>query len=159
MAQSRIAQDLGIAKDHVVILRSGDVLELSEDSAKVTGKVPVASVYVDGLGVGDVGNAVLRDRQHLAENGVVVASIVVDEYSGSMVYGPEIYTRGFVYEKESEELLEEARQELAAALSKAFDKNIFDWGKLKSIMKDTLTEFFWKKNKRRPVIVPIISGV
>jgi len=159
MAQARIARDLGIEKENIVILRSGDVLELSEDSAKVTGKINCSSVYVDGLGVGDVGNSVLRDRQHLAESGVVVASIVVDDYSGCLLSGPEIYTRGFVYEKDSEELLEEAKKELARALQSAIDRNIYDWAKLKSIMKDTLADYFWRKNKRRPLIVPVISGV
>ncbi len=159
VAQARIAGELGIDKDHIKILRSGDVLEIDENSANVTGKVSCQPIYVDGLGVGDVGSTVLRDRQHLAESGVVVASIVVDEYSGALVSGPDLYTRGFVYEKESEELLEEARKELTKALSSAFDRNIFDWGKLKTIMKDTLSDYFWKKNKRRPVIVPIISCV
>lgn len=158
-AQATIAGELGIEKDHIIILRSGDVLEIDEDDAKVVDKINCQTVYVDGLGVGDVGNAVLRDRQHLAESGVVVASIVVDEYSGALIYGPEINSRGFVYEKESEALLEEAKAELARALQAAFDKNIYDWGKLKVIMKDTLADFFWKKNKRRPVIVPIISCV
>lgn len=159
MAQKKLAVELGIDKKNVIIMHTGDVLELSEESAVVTDHINCIPVYVDGLGVGDVGNAVLRDRQHLAESGVVVASIVVDEYSGSLVYGPEITTRGFVYEKESEMLLEEARTELARALTSAFDRNIFDWGKLKSIMKDTLTDYFWKKYKRRPVIIPIISCV
>ena len=159
MAQAKIAGELGIDKKNTIILRSGDVLEIDEESAKVTGKVPCQSIYVDGLGIGDVGNSVLRDRQHLSESGVVVATIVVDREFNYLLSGPEINTRGFVYEKESEELLNEAKKELARALNNAFDKNVSDWGKLKSIMKDTLADFFWKKNKRRPVIVPIISEV
>ena len=159
MAQAKIAGELGIDKKNTIILRSGDVLEIDEESAKVTGKVPCQSIYVDGLGIGDVGNSVLRDRQHLSESGVVVATIVVDREFNYLLSGPEISTRGFVYEKESEELLNEAKKELARALNNAFDKNVSDWGKLKSIMKDTLADFFWKKNKRRPVIVPIISEV
>ncbi|MCR4932564.1 MAG: ribonuclease J [Lachnospiraceae bacterium] len=159
MAQAKIAGELGIEKKNTLILRSGDVLEIDEDSAKVTGKVPCQSIYVDGLGVGDVGNSVLRDRQHLSESGVVVATIVVDKEFNYLLSGPEINTRGFVYEKESEELLLEAKKELSRALNNAFDKNVSDWGKLKGIMKDTLADFFWKKNKRRPVIVPIISEV
>ncbi|MBQ3890655.1 MAG: ribonuclease J, partial [Lachnospiraceae bacterium] len=159
MAQAKIAGELGIEKKNTLILRSGDVLEIDEESAKVTGKVPCQSIYVDGLGVGDVGNSVLRDRQHLSESGVVVATIVVDKEFNYLLSGPEINTRGFVYEKESEELLLEAKKELSRALNNAFDKNVSDWGKLKGIMKDTLADFFWKKNKRRPVIVPIISEV
>lgn len=158
-AQATIAEELGIEKENIIILRSGDVLEIGENSAKVVDKIACQTVYVDGLGVGDVGNSVLRDRQHLSESGVVVASIVVDEYSGALVYGPDITTRGFVYEKESEALLEEAKAELAKAINNALDREIYDWGKLKSIMKDTLADFFWKKNKRRPVIVPIISCI
>lgn len=159
MAQAKLAGDLGIPKENIVILRSGDVLDINENGAKVVNKIPCQSVYVDGLGVGDVGNSVLRDRQHLSEGGVVIANIVVDEYSGQIVAGPDIYTRGCVYEKESEELLNEAREELSKALNNTIDKGIYDWNKLKSVMKDTLSEYFWRKNKRRPVIVPIITGV
>ncbi len=159
MAQAKIAGDLGIHKENIVILRSGDVLDINENGAKVVNKIPCQSVYVDGLGVGDVGNSVLRDRQHLSEGGVVIANIVVDEYSGQIVAGPDIYTRGCVYERESEELLKEAREELSKALNNTIDKGIYDWNKLKSVMKDTLSEYFWRKNKRRPVIVPIITGV
>lgn len=159
MAQAKIAGDLGIPKENIVILRSGDVLDINENGAKVVNKISCQSVYVDGLGVGDVGNSVLRDRQHLSEGGVVIANIVVDEYSGQIVAGPDIYTRGCVYEKESEELLNEAREELSKALNNTIDKGIYDWNKLKSVMKDTLSEYFWRKNKRRPVIVPIITGV
>ena len=158
-AQAKIAESLGIDKQNIVILRSGDVLELSEDSAKVVDKVPCQTIYVDGLGVGDVGNSVLRDRQRLSEGGVVIASIVVDEYSGTMVSGPDVYTRGCIYEKESEEILEGARRELTRALNSAFDRNVSDWGKLKTIMRDTLADYFWRTNKRRPVVVAIISGV
>ncbi len=158
-AQARIAEDLGIKKDHIVILHSGEVLELSEDSAKVVDKVPLSPVYVDGLGVGDVGNKVLRERHTLAANGIVVASIVIDEYSGAIISGPDIYTKGFVYEKESEELLLEAKKELIGALNNASLKKVYDWGKLKGIMKDALSDYCWKKFKRRPEILPIIMGV
>ncbi|MBO7358027.1 MAG: ribonuclease J [Lachnospiraceae bacterium] len=158
-AQARIAEDLGIKKDHIVILHSGEVLEISEDDAKVVDKVPLAPVYVDGLGVGDVGNKVLRERHTLAANGIVVASIVIDEYSGAIISGPDIYTKGFVYEKESEELLLEAKKELMAALDTASLKKVYDWGKLKNIMKDALSDYCWKKFKRRPEILPIIMGV
>ncbi len=157
-AQAKIASDLGIPKENILMLRSGDVLEIDENGANVTDRINCMPVYVDGLGVGDVGSSVLRDRQHLSESGVVVASIVVDSYSGMLIAGPEIYTRGFVFEKESEELLGGAKECLTAAIVDAFDRNVSDWGKLKNIMKDTLAEYFWKKNKRRPVILPIIMG-
>ncbi|MCR5311870.1 MAG: ribonuclease J [Lachnospiraceae bacterium] len=157
-AQAKLAADLGIPKENILMLRSGDVLEIDEDSAEVTDRLNCMPVYVDGLGVGDVGSSVLRDRQHLSESGVVVAAITVDSYSGMLLTGPDIYTKGFVYEKESEELLGEAKDCLTAALVDAFDRNVSDWGKLKSIMKDTLAKFFWEKNKRRPVILPIIMN-
>ncbi len=159
MAQAKLAKELGIDKENIVILRSGDVLELDENDARVSGKILCQSVYVDGLGVGDVGNSVLRDRQHLSEGGIVIATIVMDEYSSVMVSGPDIYTRGCVYEKDSEELLAEARAELSRALDNAFERNVSDRNKIKSIMKDSLTEYFWRKNKRRPVVVPIICVV
>lgn len=158
-AQSKIAMDLGIPKENIVILRSGDVLEIDNDGAEVSGKINCQPVYVDGLGVGDIGNSVLRDRQHLSESGVVIVSIVVDEYSGQIVSGPDIYTKGFVYEKESEELLVAAKLEVSKALNHSIDRGVYDWGKLKTVMKDTTSDFIWKRNKRRPVIVPIISGV
>lgn len=158
-AQAQIAENIGIPKDNIVILRSGDVLELDDETAKVTGRVSTGGIYVDGLGVGDVGNTVLRDRQHLAEDGIVVASIVMDEYLGSLQAGPEIFTRGFVYVKESDELLDEMRAELTEALTEAFDRGITDWGRIKTVMKDTLADFVWRKMKRRPMILPIIMSV
>ena len=158
-AQAKLAEDLGISKENIFILRSGEVLEVSEDRALVSGKVQAGGIYVDGLGVGDVGSMVIRDRQHLSEDGIVVATIVLEGYSQSLAAGPEIYTRGFVYVKESEELLDEARNVLTEALVSAFDNGVEDWGRIKNIMKDTLADFFWKKNKRRPMILPIIMEV
>ncbi len=159
MAQGKLAEALGVPKDKVFILRSGEVLEIDEESAKVTGKVPCGSLYVDGLGVGDVGTSVIRDRQRLSNEGIVVATMVVDSYSGSLVAGPEVYTRGVVYTKESDDIISEATEALTEALTRAFDKGTTDWGKLKGIMKDTLNDFFWKKYKRSPMILPIIMEV
>lgn len=156
MAQASLARDLGIPKENIFILRSGEVLELSEESAAVTGKVTAGAIYVDGLGVGDIGSSVIRDRQRLSEDGIVVATMVVDNYSGSLLSGPEVFTRGVVYTKESEEILDEARRVLTEAVTSAFDRGVTDWGKLKNVMKDTLNDYFWKKYKRRPMIMPII---
>ena len=158
-AQAKIAQNLGIDKENIFILSSGDVLELSEDNARITGKVPTGAILVDGLGVGDVGNVVLRDRQHLAEDGIMIVVMSLDKYNGQLVAGPDIVSRGFVYVKESDELIEEARQTVDEALQKCLDRGITDWGKLKNTTKDALSDYVWKKTKRRPMILPIIMEI
>ena len=158
-AQAKIAQSLGMDKEDIFILSSGDVLELSEESAEITGKVPVGGILVDGLGVGDVGNVVLRDRQHLAEDGILIVVMSLDGYTGQLVAGPDIVSRGFVYVRESDELMEEARVVVDEAVNHCLDKGITDWGKLKNTTKDALSEYVWKKTKRRPMILPIIMEV
>ena len=158
-AQAKLAADLGVPKENIFILRSGDILSLNEESASVTGKAPAGGLYVDGLGVGDIGNSVIRDRQHLSEDGIVVAVMVVDEYSGALISGPELYTRGVVYVKESEDILEEATQVLTKDVCALFDRGVTDWGKIKNVCRDSLNDFFWKKYKRRPMILPIIMDV
>jgi len=125
----------------------------------VTGKVPVGAILVDGLGVGDVGNVVLRDRQHLAEDGILIVVLALDSYNSQLVSGPAIVSRGFVYVRESDELLEEARLLVDSAVTGCLGKGQTDWGKLKSTIKDVLSEYVWKKTKRRPMILPIIMEV
>ncbi len=158
-AQAKLAQELGIEKENIFILSSGDVLELSEEKAKVSGKVPVGTILVDGLGVGDVGNVVLRDRQHLAEDGIMVVVMSLDRVGGQLVAGPDIVSRGFVYVRESDELLEEARSIIEEGVLNCLDRGISDWGKIKSVIRDSLDDFVWKKTKRRPMILPIIMDV
>lgn len=158
-AQAKIASELGIAKDHIFILHSGDVLELSEEKAQITGKVPVGDILVDGLGVGDVGNIVLRDRQHLAEDGIMIVVLGLDGASDELVSGPDIVSRGFVYVRESDELMEEARIVVNDAVEGCLSRGVADWGKLKSSIKDSLGDYVWKKTKRRPMILPIIMEV
>lgn len=158
-AQAKLAAELGIPKEHIFIISSGDVLELSEEKAAVTGKVSVGEVLVDGLGVGDVGNVVLRDRQHLAEDGILIVVMALDSYSGQLASGPEIVSRGFVYVRESDELMAEARELVSAQVMRCLDRNVTDWGKIKATIKDSLSEFVWKKTKRRPMILPIIMDV
>lgn len=158
-AQAKIAENLGIDKEDIFILSSGDVLELSEDRAAVTGKVPVGSILVDGLGVGDVGNVVLRDRQHLAEDGILIVVMALDRVGNVVVSGPDIVSRGFVYVRESDELMEEARQVVEDALQSLVDRGITDWGKIKTTIKDVLSDYVWKKTKRSPMILPIIMEV
>ncbi|MCM1414791.1 MAG: ribonuclease J [bacterium] len=159
-AQAKIAAELGIPKKNIFMLQSGDVLEMDEQKAAVTGQVPVGAILVDGLGVGDVGNVVLRDRQHLAEDGIMIVVLALESGSDQLISGPDIVTRGFVYVRESEELLDEARGIVEEAVQDCLDKSRkADWGKLKGIIKDTLSEFVWKRTKRRPMILPIIMEV
>ena len=155
-AQAKIANDLGIAKENIFILHSGEILEVDEESAKVKGKVPVGAILVDGLGVGDVGNVVLRDRQHLAEDGIVIVVFGLEKGSNQLVSGPSIVSRGFVYVRESDKLIDDATDLVLDEVTEALDKGITDWGKLKSIVKDVLSDYIWKKTKRRPMIMPII---
>ena len=158
-AQAKIAMDLGMDKDNIFILNSGDVLCMDQEGAAVNGKVPVGTVLVDGLGVGDVGNVVLRDRQHLAEDGILIVVMSLEAVTGELLAGPDIVSRGFVYVKESDELMEEAHRVIEKAVFSCLDKNITDWGKIKGTIKDTLSEFVWKKTKRRPMILPIIMEI
>ena len=155
-AQARIASELGYDKENIFILSSGDVLELDNNGAAVNGKVPVGTVLVDGLGVGDVGNVVLRDRQHLAEDGILIVVMSLDGATGELLAGPDIVSRGFVYVRESEDLMEHAKEVVESALDSCLDRNITDWGKIKTEVKDALGEYLWKRTKRSPMILPII---
>jgi ribonuclease J len=156
---AELAQTLGIPKDNIFVISSGDVLTLSEERGQVTGEVPAQGILVDGLGVGDVGNIVLRDRQLLSENGLIIVVISLEKYSNQVVAGPDIVSRGFVYVRESENLMEEARDVVERALDKCLSKNNADWGKMKTEIKDSLSDFIWKKTKRNPMILPIIMEV
>ena len=158
-AQANLAEGLGIEKDHIFILKTGDVLEMDDESAKVTGHVQTGSILVDGLGVGDVGNIVLRDRQHLAEDGIVIVVLTLERYSNQILSGPDIVSRGFVYVREAEDLMEEAREIVQTAMEGCISHHVTDWGKMKTAIRDTLGEFLWKRTKRRPMILPIILEV
>ena len=158
-AQAKLAMDLGVEKENVFILSSGDVLEMNDTKAEVTGKVTVGDILVDGLGVGDVGNIVLRDRQHLAEDGIMIVVLALDGASGYLAAGPDIVSRGFVYVRESDELMEEASGILYNTVNEYLDRGITDWGKLKMGIRDSLSDYVWKKTKRRPMILPIILEV
>lgn len=154
-----IAQSMGIPKENVFLLESGDVLGITKESAKVEGKVPAGSVLVDGLGVGDVGNIVLRDRQNLAENGIIIVVLTLEKYSNQILAGPDIVTRGFVYVRESENLIENAKQVVTEALLECLESRNVDWGKIKMVVKDSLGEYLWRTMKRSPMILPIIMEV
>lgn len=155
-AQAQIAESLGISKDNIFILESGNVLELDMDSAKVTGKVQTGAILVDGLGVGDVDNIVLRDRQHLAEDGIMIVVMTLERHSNVVLAGPDIVSRGFVYVRESEDLMGDARKVVEEALDNCLEHRVSDWSKIKNEVKDALGDFLWKRTKRRPMILPII---
>ena len=158
-AQAKIAREMGYSKDDIFILRSGDVLELSEDGAAVREKVQVGNILVDGLGVGDVGNVVLRDRQHLAEDGIVIVAFALDAQNCELLSGPEITSRGFVYIKEADDLMTGASAVAEEAILRCIENGVTDWNRYKNVVKDGLNDFFWKKTQRRPVILPMILEV
>ena len=155
-AQKHVVEDLGIPKENIFILASGNVLEMDEYSAEVTGSVHTGAILVDGLGVGDVGNIVLRDRQHLTEDGIMIVVMTLERHSNVVLAGPDIVSRGFVYVRESEDLMEHAKEVVESALDSCLERNITDWGKIKNVVKDALSEFLWKRTKRSPMILPII---
>lgn len=159
VAQKALAEFMGVAKDRAVLVNSGDVLALDEDSCQVIDHVTSGGILVDGLGVGDVGNIVLRDRQNLAQNGIIVVVLTLEKHSNQLLAGPDIVSRGFVYVRESEDLLEEAHTIVADAVEDCLDRHVSDWGKIKNIIKDSLSDFLWKRMKRNPMILPIIMEV
>lgn len=158
-ANAQIAETMGLERQNIFLLESGEVLELSKEEGKVVGKVPAGEIYVDGLGVGDVGNIVLRDRQQLSENGLIIIVVTLERGSNEVLSGPDIVSRGFVYVRESEDLMDEAKDVVRSTLDKCQRKNITDWSKMKNEIKDSLGNFLWRKTKRRPMILPIIMEV
>ena len=159
VANRNLAQSMGVPKENILLMSSGDVVEIGEDSCKVAGHVPSGGILVDGLGVGDVGNIVLRDRQNLAQNGIIIVVLTLEKYSNQLLAGPDIVSRGFVYVRESEDLLDEARQIVDDAVMDCLDRHLTDWGKIKNIIRDSLSDFLWKRMKRNPMILPIIMEV
>lgn len=158
-ANAKLAENLGIPKENIFIMQSGDVLALDENEAKIVDKVHTGAILVDGLGVGDVGNIVLRDRQHLAEDGILIVVLTLEKRTNQLLAGPDIVSRGFVYVRESESLMEEARQVLQEALEKCLTNRNADWSRIKLVIRDTMNEFIWKRTKRKPMILPIIMDV
>lgn len=158
-AHAEIAQEMGIPEENVHVLRVGNILEFEDDEAAVIGTVNNGKVLVDGLGVGDVGNIVLRDRQNLSQNGIIVVVLTLNREYAELAAGPDIVSRGFVYVREADELIEESRMLVLEAVQDCLDRGIIDWGKLKSVIKDTLSDHIWKKMKRTPVILPIIMEI
>ena len=159
VAQAKIANELGIPKEDIFILRSGDVFELDSEDAEIIGQVQTGAVMVDGLGIGDVGNVVLHDRQKLSEDGIVVVVASIEKGSNMVLSGPELISRGFIYIKESEDLLEEAKTLVEAVLEKNLSKKVCDWNKIKTEVKNELGSFIWKSTQRRPMIITILMEV
>ena len=158
-ANASIAEALGVPKENIFIMHSGDVLALDQDSAEVVDKVQTGAILVDGLGVGDVGNIVLRDRQHLAEDGILIVVLTLEKGTNQLLAGPDIVSRGFVYVRESEGLMEEAKQLLCEALEKCLMNRYADWSRIKLVIRDTMSDFLWKRTKRKPMILPIIMDI
>ena len=158
-ANAGIAESIGIPKENIFIMHSGDVLELDQDAAEIVDKVHTGAILVDGLGVGDVGNIVLRDRQHLAEDGILIVVLTIEKGTNCLLAGPDIVSRGFVYVRESEGLMEEAKELLYEALDKCLSNRSADWSRIKGVIRDTMSEFLWKRTKRKPMILPIIMDI
>jgi ribonuclease J len=158
-SNAEIAMDMGIPKENIFILHSGDVVELSKKKGEVTGRVPAQGILVDGLGVGDVGNIVLRDRQQLSKNGLLIIVITLERFTNKLLAGPDIVSRGFVYVRESEGLMDEAKKVVADALDDCLSKDVSDWSRIKAVVKDALSDYLWKKTRRNPMILPIIMEV
>ena len=159
IAQKELAQFMGVDPERIVMINSGDVLAIDHDSCQVVDHVPAGGILVDGLGVGDVGNIVLRDRQNLAQNGIIVVVLTLEKKSNQLLAGPDIVSRGFVYVRESEDLMEEAHRVVTDAVWGCLDRHVSDWGKIKNVIRDDLSDFLWKRMKRSPMILPIIMEV
>lgn len=156
---AELAEEMGIPKENIKLLSTGDVLEISDNVFKVSGRVPAQGILVDGLGVGDVGNIVLRDRQHLSQNGLLIIVVTLEKESNQILSGPDIVSRGFVYVRESETLMDDCKLVVQEALDECLMRGVSDWGRIKTGIKDSLGEFLWKRTKRSPMILPIISEV
>ncbi|RDY31902.1 ribonuclease J [Lachnotalea glycerini] len=155
-AQQKIAKMMRIEDKNIFVLQSGNVLELSEKEGKIAGQVRAREIYVDGLGIGDVGNIVIRDRQMLAENGLIIIIIGLEKFSNHVVSGPDIISRGFVYVREADELMAKIKHNVQQSLECCMKKNKMDWGKIKATIKEDLSDYLWKEMKRNPFILPII---
>lgn len=159
IAGANLAKEVGVEKDNVFVLEAGNVLELSEDGGKVISKVTARGIFVDGLGVGDVGNIVIRDRQNLSEDGIIIVSMSLERNTNRLLAGPDIISRGFVYVRESEDLMRELRKVASKAIGKCESENHREWGQIKSEIKDSIDSYLWKKIKRSPMILPVIMEV
>ena len=159
IAHSETAQSMGIPKENIIMMQNGKILEINEEGSAFTGIVPNGRVLVDGLGVGDVGNIVLRDRQHLSQDGLIIIVLTMDSGTGEVVAGPDVISRGFVYVRESENLMEEVKSVVRHEIKKCEEKGVRDWATIKSTVRDNLKDYVFTKTKRNPMIIPIIMEV
>ena len=159
IAHSETAQSMGIDKDNIIMLSNGRVLEINENSAEFTSTVPSGRVLVDGLGVGDVGSIVLRDRQHLSQDGLIVIVLTMDSSTGEVIAGPDVISRGFVYVRESENLMDDVKSVVRHEIKKCEEKGIRDWSTIKTTTRENLRDYIFAKTKRNPMIIPIIMEV
>jgi len=156
---AEIAEEMGIDRGNIFLPEIGDILEFSEEAGALAGKVASGKLLVDGLGVGDVGNVVLRDRRQLSQDGILIVVVAIDKASGTVVSGPDILSRGFVYVRESEQLMEEARDKVSTALDKYVGDKSVDWASIKNSVREVLGRYLYEKTRRRPMIMPIIMEI
>lgn len=154
-----LAEELGMPSQNIFVMQNGEVLELDKNSAKIASTIPTGNILVDGLGVGDVGNIVLRDRKHLSEDGLMIVVVTISKEEGNVLAGPDIISRGFVYVRESEDLMDGAKDLIKDVLKECEDKNIKEWAYLKNSIKENLREYLYIRTKRNPMILPIIMEV
>ncbi len=159
IAHSETAQSMGIDKENIFMISNGNVLEMSKNNAQITGTVPNGRILVDGLGIGDVGNVVLRDRQHLSQDGLIIIVLTMDSSTGGVIAGPDVISRGFVYVRESENLMDDVKNVVRNEIRKCEEKGIRDWSTIKSTTKENLRDYIFSKTKRNPMIIPIIMEV
>ena len=159
VAHSETAQSMGIEKDNIIMMQNGRVLEINENGVEFTGVVPNGRILVDGLGVGDVGNIVLRDRQHLSQDGLIIIVLTMDSGTGEVIAGPDVISRGFVYVRESENLMDEVKAVVRKEIRNCEENGIRDWSTIKSTVRENLRDYVFAKTKRNPMIIPIIMEV
>ena len=159
IAHSETAQSMGIDKNNIIMLSNGRILEINEDSAELTSSVPSGRIFVDGLGIGDVGSVVLRDRQHLSQDGLIVVVLTMDSSTGEVVSGPDVISRGFVYVKESENLMDDVKSVVRHEVKKCEDRGVREWSTIKAAIRENLRDYISMKTKRNPMIIPIIMEI
>ena len=159
IAHSETAKMMGVPKENIFKLENGKILEIDKKSGEYTGTVPAGIVLVDGLGVGDVGNVVLRDRQHLSQDGLIIVVLTMDGTTGEVIAGPDVISRGFVYVRESENVMDDIKQVVRLEVHKCEEIGIKDWSTIKNSIRENLRDYIFAKTKRNPMIIPIVMEI